>query len=124
VAVAKEAAGVAGPSTPESRRKPGDQADLRRLDALQSPPRVDRGSSGGAGSSGSAAPPAALADRIAEALPEAVADGIPLADVLRRQLLEAPNVADEIETLRKERAAKRKEVQDASKKLRQVLPAQ
>lgn len=44
---------------------------------------------------------------------------IPLQDSLRKQLLQAPNVADEIEILRKERAAKRKEMNDASKKLRQ-----
>jgi hypothetical protein len=50
---------------------------------------------------------------------ESVVAGMPLADVLRKQLLEAPNVADEIEALRKERADKRKEVAAASRKLRQ-----
>lgn len=49
-------------------------------------------------------------------------EGMPLADLLRRQLLEAPNLADEIEALRKERSDKRKEVQAASRKLRQAIP--
>jgi len=46
-------------------------------------------------------------------------DRIPLVDSLRRQLLEQPSVADEIETLRQERAARRKEMVAASKRLRQ-----
>ena len=51
--------------------------------------------------------------------PNAAAEPMPLADLLRKQLLEAPNVADEIEALRKERQDKRKEVAAASRKLRQ-----
>ena len=49
-------------------------------------------------------------------------DTAPLSATLRRQLLEAPNVADEIDSLRRQRADRRKEMNEASKKLRQDLP--
>jgi len=55
--------------------------------------------------------------------PNAAAEPMPLADLLRKQLLEAPNVAGEIEALRKERQDKRKEVAAASRRLRQDMQA-
>ena len=66
------------------------------------------------GSSGSEASASAPATPLGEATP--------LTASLRRQLLEAPNVADEIDSLRKQRADRRKEMNDASKKLRQEIP--
>ena len=66
------------------------------------------------GGSGSETPASAPATPSGEATP--------LSASLRRQLLEAPNVADEIDSLRRQRAERRKEMNEASKKLRQDLP--
>lgn len=45
-----------------------------------------------------------------------------LAATLRQRVLEAPNVADEIDSLRNQRSDRRKEMNEASKKLRQEGP--
>jgi len=66
----------------------------------------------------SAAAAPVLADK-ADSVAASSGDRIPLVDSLRRQLLEQPSVEDEIETLRQERAARRKEMVAASKRLRQ-----
>ena len=66
------------------------------------------------GGSGSEAPASAPATPLGEATP--------LSASLRRQLLEAPNVADEIDLLRRQRADRRKEMNDASKKVAPGAP--
>jgi hypothetical protein len=111
-AVAEDAPGVPPPAkAPESKPKKGPQA--------KTAPAAD-----GASAVAPAGPPEGALAGVAGSStdnPNAAAEPMPLADLLRRQLLEAPNVADEIEALRKERQDKRKEVAAASRKLRQDM---